>query len=48
MDDFFVKVIAISLHILLAFEEVDIVIEFFLKLQEMLFFGIWKPKIAIY
>ena len=32
MDDFLVKAIAISLHIQLAFEEVDIVVEFFLYL----------------
>ena len=48
MDDFFVKVIAISIHILLDFEEVDIVVKFFLKFQKMFFFSIWKPKIAIY
>ena len=38
MNDFFVKAIAISLHILLAFEEINIVVEFFLKLQQMFFF----------
>lgn len=38
MDDFFIKLITLSLHILLAFEEVDVVIEFFLKFQEMFLF----------
>ena len=43
MDDFFVKAIAISLHILLAFEEVNIIVNFFLQNFKMDGFYFFLP-----